>query len=262
MTRTNGLLAAWAAWCPRGAPFVLDADRPVLDSPRCVNARVVLTSWRKAYKAPDFPPRDDRLHLGLLPEPYEGDLRRAAIYVLGLNPGVGPHNYYGEYEVPAFRRALLSNLKQEFGPGRLPFLQLDPQFSWHGGFGWWHGKLVEVIERLARGWRVDFALARARLAHKLASLELFPYHSKTFRDHGGWLGKLPSVALARAFAQEFVLPRVERGDAIVIITRKLRFWGLPRHPRIIRYDRGQARAASLTPESPGGRAILRHLLRP
>ncbi len=255
------LLSAWGLWRPNAAPFVLRADWAVLNSPRSAKALVVFQSWPRAYKAPDFPPRDSRLHLGLLPEPYVGNLRRASIYVLGLNPGVGPHDYYGEYEVPAFRRALQANLKQEFGSGRLPFLFLDPRFSWHGGFEWWHGKLAAVIDQLAKEWGIQFASARARLARRIASLELAPYHSKTFRDHGGWLRNLTSVALARAFARGYILPRIKRGEAIAIILRKARFWGLPKHPGVIRYTPQQARAAHLTPESPGGRAILKHLLR-
>ncbi len=59
-----------------------------------------------------------------------------------MNPGPGPHDYYGEYEVPKYRAALLANLKQ--GPPT-PFLFLDPQFAWHGGFDWWQEKLAKVI---------------------------------------------------------------------------------------------------------------------
>jgi hypothetical protein len=257
----TGLLTAWGAWRPNAAPFALRADWTVLNSPRSAKALVVFQSWPQGYKAPDFPPRDSRLHLGLLPEPYVGNLRRASIYVLGLNPGVGPHDYYGEYEVPAPRRALLANLKQEFGSGRLPFLFLDPQFSWQGWFEWWHGKLAAVIDQLAKEWGIPFASARASLARKLTSLELVPYHSKAFRNHGGWLRNLASVALAQTFVREFVLPRVERDEAIAIVLRKPRLWGLPKHPRIIHYTPRQARAAHLTPESPRGRATLKHLLR-
>ena len=161
--------------------------------------------------------------------------------------------------MPDYRAALLANLKQQPPIGTIPFLFLEPQFAWHGGFDWWHGKLAKVIQRLASAWDVSFAKARARLGSALASIELVPYHSSTFRDSGGWLRKLRSVDLARTFVTEFVLPRVERGEAIVIVTRKVKSWSLPELPGVITYSAAQARAAHLTPNTPGGRAILSHL---
>src|SRR5215813_6291846 len=60
---------------------------------------------------------------------------------------------------------------------------------------------------------------------------------------------------------EVVLPRVECGDAIAIVTRKTTLWRLPDHRRVVRYSGAEARSAHLTQTSPGGRAILEQLLR-
>jgi hypothetical protein len=225
-------------------------------------ARTTVYRWRDYYAAPDFcAPKDHRLHLGLLPQPFIGNLRRASIYVLLLNPGLGPHDYYSEYEVPAFREALLANLRQDFRGSSVPFLFLDPQFSWHGGFAWWNGKLAGVIARLAGEWGVSHATARSRLAHELACIELVPYHSSNFRDAGKWIQRLKSVEIARAFVHEVVLPRVRRGEAVIIVARQVKNWKLPKHPRIVSYSNQDARAAHLSPESRGGKAILNHLAR-
>lgn len=256
------LLREWAKWKPGSPPFVLESDRAVLNSGRSSRLVVTFRNWSEAHRAPDFcAPKDPRLHLGLLPQPFFGNLRRASIYVLLLNPGMGAHDYYGEYEVAKYRRALLANLKQRFGPGSASFLFLDPQYSWHGGFTWWHGKLSGVIETLANTWSVPFGIARAHLARELASIELVPYHSSSFRDGGGWIRRLHSVALAGAFVHDVVLPRVRQGKAIVIVTRQAKVWNLPKHSRIVRYSGQQARAAHLSPDSPGGKAILNHLVR-
>jgi hypothetical protein len=222
---------------------------------------VTYRSWREASGAADFcAPGDSRLHLGLLPQPFLGDVRRATIYTLLLNPGLGPDDYYGEYEVPEYRAALLANLKQTSrGASAIPFLFLYPQFAWHGGFDWWHGKLAKVIERLASARRVSFSEARRHLASVIASIELVPYHSAAFKNTGGLIRKLRSVDLARRFVADFVLPRVQSGEAIVIVTRKVKAWNLPEHPGVVTYSAAQARAAHLTPDSPGGKAILRHL---
>jgi hypothetical protein len=242
------------------APFALDRDLHLLGSERGSRSVVVHRSWREAWQAGDFcSSSDTRLHLGLLPQPFFGDVRRASIYILLLNPGLGPSDYYGEYEVPEYRATLAANLKQKLGKGATPFLFLDPRFAWHGGFNWWNGKLAQVIARLASAQGVSLADARSQMASVLASIELLPYHSSSFRDGGGWLRNLQSVDLARRFVAEFVLPRVRRSEAIVIVTRKVAEWKLPEQPGVVTYDAGEARGAHLTPESRGGRAILRRL---
>jgi hypothetical protein len=138
---------------------------------------------------------------------------------------------------------------------------LDPRFSWHGGFGWWHGKLARVIEQLALSWQTAFADARARLGRQLASIELVAYHSEGFSNAGGLAKKLPSAKLAVEFVNEVVLPKVRDGHAIVIVARKAKVWGLKQKPGVIVYDRGEARSAHLGPNSRGGQAILQHLAR-
>jgi hypothetical protein len=254
------LLEVWAEWQPGAPPFVLDGDLEVLNSDRSRRAIVTHQTWEEASRASDFcVPGDRRLHLGLLPQPFFGDLRRASIYVLSLNPGLGPGDYFGEYEVPGYRAALLANLQQQRQDVAIPFLLLDPKFAWHGGFDWWHGKLAKLIQRLALNWRVSYSEARSRLAGRLASIELLPYHSAGFNDADGWLRKLRSVDLARSFVKDSVVPRVQRGEAIIIAMRKVAIWNLPELSGVVTYTRGQARGAHLAPNSPGGRAILKHL---
>ena len=57
------------------------------------------------------------------------------------------------------------------------------------------------------------------------------------------------------------MPRVQGGDAVAIALRKVKEWDLPEHSGVIRYEGGQARSAHLTPNSPGGKAIVEHLLK-
>lgn len=115
------LLEAWAGWdCP-DPPFVLDGDRTLIDTTRGPES-VIFRSWPAVYHAPDFGARGDvRLHLGLIPQPFFGDLRHASIYLLTRNPGLSPTDYFGEYQVPGFRAALEANLRQDFGSGSIPF---------------------------------------------------------------------------------------------------------------------------------------------
>lgn len=253
------LLREWAAWNATEPPYVFDADRTALLSARSEQRCVTIADWQAAYMADDFgKPGDRRVHLGLLPQPFCGDIMRASVYVLLLNPGVGNTDYYGEYQVPNYRENLLATLKQQFVAGSTPFTFLDPQFAWHGGYRWWHGKLADVIARLATTWSVSFAKARARVGRELASIELFPYHSAGFQD-GGWLRSLPSVELAKEFVREVVLQRVRAGEAVAIVLRKAKAWDLPNISGVVMYTAQQARGAHLSPDSAGGRAILDRL---
>ena len=223
-------------------------------------------SWEEAMQAHDFcAPNDQRLHLGLLPIPFMGDMLNASIYVLMLNPGLSPCDYYGECQVPTFRQALLANLRQEPLKEVMPFISLDPQFAWHSGFDYWHGKLRKVIQKLKEARKTTFAEARSELGAKLAVVQLVPYHSASFTDSGGLLDCLPSVQLARKFVQETVATRVRAKQAIAIVARQAERWcrylpeDLTDHPGVTKYNPSQARGASLSPTSPGGRAILCHL---
>jgi hypothetical protein len=58
-----------------------------------------------------------------------------------------------------------------------------------------------------------------------------------------------------------VVQRVRDGQAVVVVARKSKVWGLPKHEGIVAYDGAEARAAHLTPNSRGGKLILDHLSR-
>lgn len=253
------LLEAWAKFRDGDAPYCLPEDRPVLESERMASRIVVHRSWQAASRDPQLgDPSDKRLHLGLLPVPFVGDLRTASIYVLLLNPGHVPADYVAEYESEAFRSAAIASIRQKH---RRPpaFHMLDPSFAWHPGFTWWNGKLLDVIRAIASRRNVSIAESRAFLAEHLACVELMPYHSPSFSNTGRLLDRLPSVRLAREFVHEQVMARVERDEAIVIVTRQAKAWGVPRHPRVIVYGQGEARGAHLTTRTRGGRAILNRL---
>ena len=75
---------------------------------------------------------------------------------------------------------------------------------------------------LAEIWRISYSSARTELAWSLACIELFPYHSNSFYDAGGWLLNLRSVQLARSYVHDVVMKRVRCKEAIIIVTRQAR----------------------------------------
>jgi hypothetical protein len=239
-------------------PFVLPGDECLLGRP---TLSVVHRSWNRFIRDRHFGERDYRFHLGLLPQPYAGDPASASVVILSLNPGLSPADYFGEFRVPEFRRALLANLRQRRESSAFPNLWLDPLFSWHSGFKYWHEKLRKVIDRLAERHSVARSEALRLVSGRVASLELYPYHSARFDMPSSLAQQLWSAKLARSFAHDVLLPRVRSGKAIIVITRHASAWGLSPRRGIIVYGRGESRGAHLTPNSRGGRAILRQLAR-
>lgn len=90
-----------------------------------------------------------RADLSLRPRPYIGDLVKAQVVILLLNPGYGYHDHYAETS-SKFVNALEENLSQKITNSDFPFLYLNPEFAWHGGFVWWEKKLKDVVIQLDR----------------------------------------------------------------------------------------------------------------
>ena len=255
------LMQQWGKWSPDKPPFILRADEEVLASARSLAFTAPLyTNWEDVYSQPELgAPGDRKIQLGLIPHPFCGDIQNAEIYILMLNPGYGPQDYFAELEVPAYREAAINNVRQELNDEDYPFYMLNPKFSWSSGFVWWHKKFSLVIESVSRNTGMSYADARKHLSRKIASIELVPYHSTSFHDPAGWTKKLESAKLARDFVNEYVLPKVEKDEAILIVTRQVREWNLPEHKNITVYSAGEARSAHLSPSSRGGAAIIERL---
>jgi hypothetical protein len=200
---------------------------------------------------------DRRLHLSLLPVPYVGDLSRAKIVILLLNPGFSYADYWAETKMPAFRKRLEDNLQQSFKGVEFPFFGLDPQFCFHGGFVWWEKKLRDVTTAIAKKkFKGRYLDALRYLSGKLACVELVPYHSSSFRAHA-LIDQLPSVKMVQKFVRESLVPDADAGRRTLIVTRQARAWGLPPGTKnLVIYKGGHTRGASLSPNSPGGKAIL------
>lgn len=220
---------------------------------------VVHSGWEAFAQCPSFGSPDSRVHLGLLPTPFAGALDAASVVVLMLNPGLNPVDYFAEYRVPAFREAVLSNLRQPQNHASHPNLFLNPEFSWHSGFAYWHGKFRELIAKHAAAHSCSLAESLRVFSQSVAFLELYPYHSESFRLPHSVTSQLRSAKLAHSYAHEVLLPRARRGEVLLLVTRQARAWGLIADPNVIVYSRGEARGAHLTPRSRGGEAILRRI---
>ena len=89
-------------------------------------------------------------------------------------------------------------------------------------------------------------------------LDLVPYHSPSFGVRWQVVDGLESSRLMRAAVAELT-QRAHAGEVPVIVTRGRRLWDIEDGPGMIVYTAGEARAASLSATSRGGKAILEFL---
>ena len=208
--------------------------------------------------------------LTLLPLPINGNLREAEAVILMLNPGLDDEDYEWERN-GEYRASLLRNLTQRHGPNDSPLMYLNPKFNQHPGAGYWsrarvpkrakreQQKLRAIVEALAKRDGVSIESAQAHVAHKVAILQLCPYHSATMgrRD---LLNRLPSCLQARKLLHALV----ESGEKLVVATRSVSEWGFAgpvATESLIVYRSSLGISASLSLASEGGSAILRRLSR-
>lgn len=246
------LIAAWKKLSLERSPFALPKDLAILsDQP----SRTVTLASFEAYTAGCLQHESDsRFHLGLLPQPWFGDLKSATVFILMLNPGLNPGDYFSEYKVPSYRDALIANLKQQRGR-EFPLLFLDPELSWHPGARYFRGKLHWLVLSLVNERRMEYREALAEVAKRVCVLQLVPYHSPVFQLPNSLLDRLQSSELMKAFVENLLKTR---RDILVLVTRKANQWGLPKRDNIIQYEGSETRAAHLSRNSRGGKELARH----
>ncbi len=256
----NQLTRFWREFKPSEPPFVHPRDIPTLMRNSRWSAHDDPKDFQSYLNSSRFgDPEDNRLHLALFPVPYVGNLDKAEIVILLLNPGFEHSDYWADTVHPEYRARLELNLKQEFKGIEFPFLGLDPNFAWHGGFMWWESKLRGVLREIAsKHFGNSYLSAMRDLSRRLACVELVPYHSKSFRDHA-LIDHLESARHACKYVEESLVPLAAKQDCTLIATRRVKDWNLPSGmPNVLAYEGWETRQASLNLNSRGGRAILRH----
>ncbi len=197
--------------------------------------------------------------LSLRPRPYIGNLCAAQVIILLLNPDYGYHDHYAETS-KKFIGALEENLSQNITNSDFPFIYLNPEFAWHGGFAWWETKLKGVVVQLQQGHQLNtYSNALSYLSQRIACIELMPYASR----HFGWpkyLQNLPSVKNAKAAVADLLRQPRDKRPAIVVARGATKGkWNIAMkqaNQTLVVYDGTQARGASLSPATSGGNLIL------
>ena len=252
------LVEAWQRFNPNSSPRLLPGDE-ALGTPKWAFR---YPTYEAFVESPDFGQASPRFHLELLPQPFIGHLTTASVFLLLLNPGFSPGDYYAQQHAPAFAAAKKRNLAQQNGADPYPFFYLDPQFAWTAGGQWWQARLRSVADELVAQNRCTLHRAYAHISRHTACLELFPYHSRAFTAPKV---ELESTRLVRQYVGQTLVPRALAGDAVLVATRQIKAWqahwpaaAFP-HPNIVAYSAGQARGAHLSMQTPGGQALQHRL---
>lgn len=249
------LLHAWRGLSLKKPPYVLKGD-DAIPKKWCHRYR----NYRDFVRAYELDHVSDKkfcakLHVGLLPIPYSGNIAEAEIYILGLNPGFDPQSYYAESYDVAFKRESVRQLHQERLDAKFPLCALNPKFCWTGGWRYWETRLNDIIFLLAQQENICRSEALSVLSKKIACLEYVPYYSKNFGLPRSIVNKMLSPKLMWAFVHDYVVPKAQKDLATIIVTRHVDVWNLPKHRNIVAYHGPQSRAAYLNMKSLGGRRI-------
>jgi hypothetical protein len=144
---------------------------------------------------------------GLAPVPFVGDLKRAKVFLLMLNPG-----YYPCYEVdevvngPASWKNIMHEGDQTFWPLADVPIQNDFNRYWR--------RLMRPV--------ADILGSYEPMLDRLAMCNLVPYRSPHFKYEG--LFDAESSALMQSFVREELS---KREDPLVIVARRPRIWRYP-----------------------------------
>lgn len=254
-------LKAWTRFASRKGGNILDGDEKLLEPYKGRSLIHRCASFESYIADPNFsqPENAHRLHLGLIPVPFAGNLQSAKVFILMLNPGFSELDYYSETHCPDFRSALLDSLGQRIRPNDFPMVGLNPRFAWTGGYRYWSTKLDNVLKVACKHRDFSWTDALRFVSRNIACVELYPYHSRSFNLPASIKNSLLSAELAKAYVNDVLVPKARCGTATIIVTRKSNEWGLPRHRNIVVYNSSESRAAHLTLNTSGGRKIAEFL---
>lgn len=204
-------------------PYVFPKDTEVIFQPRDKWAVPFQNFTELIQRQPPPDWEDSKFHLGLLPVPFAGDVQKASIFILTLNPGLEPLDYIAEERAPDLREAKRRNLRQEKLDVEFPLFVLNPLLTGNGWFRYWEGRLRKVLSAVAERKQISYREVLSLAARVVCVLELVPYYS--FRRPSNTLvRKLASTELVRDFVKTYLAPLVATKERLVIVERGRKWW--------------------------------------
>jgi hypothetical protein len=256
----ENLVEAWRAFSPK-RPYIMQGDEAILDGSKKTGPIFSAHDSFEGYTGGDNYQdlASTKLHLGLLPVPYSGDLEKAKIFILMINPGLGDLDYIAEGRIRDYREALDQTRSQDrrILDSQFPMMFLNPQFSWTGGGKYWIQRLRSFITQQKEAQKCSMADAMSHLSRRICCIEYLPYHSAKFKK-GKFLHSLKSTRLITEFVHNDIVPRAQRGD-VGIIVRGQQYWQIPEGENVVILKGPHARGSHLGIETEAGKLVARYL---
>ena len=213
--------------------------------------------WRKLPPSACVLPEDEvklksqkrtiegNIEFKVLPIPFMGDLRKARVILLLLNPGfsndgmsdIRMHEHCAKHRCSDYLQRSRNNLLHKHGK-RPAFYMLDERFAFFVGFDWWYKNCRPVIEKI--GFK--------RVQNHLACVNFFPYHSARYTH-------LREMVPSQKYSIDLV-KKAMKAKKIIIIMKGAKIWkremledGLERYPEL--FTAKNPRKSILSPKNLG-----------
>lgn len=254
----ESLLKTWRDLDITKPPYILPGDRQALERLKIpISVCSDFSEWHQDKVFGQRPSHE--FQAGLFPLPYFGNLRKARIFLLTLNPGFSDSDMYAETSSPGLREDLVKNLYQKDLDPTYPAIFLSPKYSWHGGYEYWSKRFSELIKFFQEARSCSFRHSLAFIAQNIAILEAAPYHSTSFNISKKAIDQLASSKAIHQFVQQELVPKALEEKILLIVLRANWFWELNTSTNVIIYKSSESRGSSLSRNSRGGKAIQRFL---
>lgn len=251
----SDLLQVWKNFKPETPPFILDGDKSFLND-STLSKNTITHDWHSYNECSHFGDESEcRFHLGLRPLPFAGNLKNSKLFILMLNPGFNPSDYYAEYQSNEFVQALQKTYRQD---DDVKNIFLEPRFSWHSGFSYWHKKLSTLINAYALNKNITRFKALQIFQEKISFLEAYPYHSQNFK-HSSFLKDLYSKIIIIDFVKKVLVDKAKKGEVLLLVLRGNDLWKLVVETNIIVFEKSECRAGHINEKTRDGK-ILNFLL--
>lgn len=139
---------------PNEAPFIAPCDKEALSHPKY---------------------RLDGLRFDAFPEPYIGDINKARVIFLVLNPGFAESDVTVNPQNPYWVSETRKSLQHE---AEVPFFYLSDRLAETGGYKWWRTHLKPLN---------DAGVSWEQLGQYCMCIELFSYHSIRYKHNKQYL---------------------------------------------------------------------------
>ena len=192
-----------------------------------------------------------KIHNNLIPQPVFGNIKEAKIVICSFNPGFDEENDYkvedeqmaNEARLIYYKDIFLSQLNCESKSH--PFIgeKKSNDYNVSPGANWWRKRLNQseakksLVQNIKNSYKNNGIEKNDEeifdiLARNIASIELFPYHTKN-KVGKGTLESCKSVEMIKNFVYKELIPNAKVENRIICFTRSISEWEVENNSNVI-----------------------------